>query len=353
MQSCGVNCPSCGYANDAANKFCLACGIRLGTPTPSAAPTRGGVLGPGGVPIGAGWRPGAALQPQRRAMSRFQLFLVLALVLGVVVRMGTKAPQTPATASASTTTLLGSPAPFTLPSPSALPTVAGSHSAIRIESAVPCRGVSGDGQPAGGSATSFPTAATLYCLVRGHFPKDGALTAVCQSPAGATLAQRVVAPAEGNFAVPFAFVPTGTWTEGRYTVSLITDGVLARTVSFDVQGALAQAQQDLGVDSVIMCRRVDKDFAPLDPTQTFKSHDSLYCSIHVSGKLGRGQRVTLHWVPYEGTMRDQELVTKNTGARNLYFSKDPATGGWYPGRYRLDVSVNGTLAKSVTFFVER
>ncbi len=103
-------------------------------------------------------------------------------------------------------------------------------------------------------------------------------------------------------------------------------------------------------DAVVLCRGVDAQGAPIDPTSTFAPSQTFFCSFHFS-HLQVGERLALHWQHGGQEVRTTRYVSDVSGPANVYFRLVPARA-WPVGRYGLDLEVEGQSVAQRVFDVD-
>ena len=101
----------------------------------------------------------------------------------------------------------------------------------------------------------------------------------------------------------------------------------------------------LSLVDVELGRHIGADRKISDATDDFAPTDTIYASVHTSGKA-TGAPVMGRWMFENGTMVDQktDTVTTNGDAYSAFFIVKP--GGLPTGKYTLHVFVNGTEVRS-------
>ena len=111
------------------------------------------------------------------------------------------------------------------------------------------------------------------------------------------------------------------------------------------------------VDAVVMCRGVDSDGAPVNPTTTFSPDTpEIFCSVKLSNAPANS-RARAEWIYREGELegvRDYliDMYTITTeGTRYIYFSLSIPDDGWPQGIYELVLYMNDKRMEAVPFTV--
>jgi len=205
--------------------------------------------------------------------------------------------------------------------------------------------------------TSYEPYATFYCSLKAFNLRYGSvIVAVWQGPNGYTRQNRIQSSKKGHYYVWFRLEPSGNWIPGRYTLSLLADGVLQKTLEFEVTSSAAQStppllsRSDRGVVAAVTCRKTDSDYRPVDPTSSFGPSDIFYCSVQVRS-VRRGQEVVTRWYREKEHLNDITIKLPKSGSGYLSFRLRPGSSTWDAGGYRVDVYIDNTLAKTVNFSV--
>ena len=115
--------------------------------------------------------------------------------------------------------------------------------------------------------------------------------------------------------------------------------------------AAARYLTPVELDGVEIGRALNSDRTIKDRATSFKSHETVYASIRVSGTANSGV-VRALWTNARGEkiQDDTRLVTPSNNDVVVVQVAPPQ--GWAAGRYRLDVYLDDKLADSETFSIE-
>jgi hypothetical protein len=107
----------------------------------------------------------------------------------------------------------------------------------------------------------------------------------------------------------------------------------------------SSAHGTLSLVDVDMGRHVGTDRKITDKTDDFAPTDTIYASVHTSGK-GTNTPVTGRWMFENGTIIDEktDTVTTNGDAYSAFFIVKP--GGLPAGKYTIHVFVNSNEVRS-------
>lgn len=390
-------CASCGRQNEAGVRFCTACGESLqGAGENSALPPQTPILGGGGsagasanpwpspppLPPAGGFSPlpPSSLPPvsgpggSGLPIKPMIVGLVVLALLGFVLSRGrgrvTPMP-TPTVAVASSPVAVASPIPVETPpaspsttpitaspaasAPVALPTRAGATTRVVLTDAEMCRAVDNEGRALNATNRFEPTW-PFFCSVQARGLKKGVtLVAFWQSPTGKTNKRELVSDRVGDYTLYFSLSPrpNTSWDLGVYRLSLIVDGVLQQTLTFEVVPKVdaESPSASLGhVQEAVVCAAVDARHRPLNPTSTFPSATSaVYVTTRVRD-VTRGKTVVTRWYLEDRKIKEISLAVPRDGSGWLSF-KLSNTKAWPLGQYKVDVLYDGTLARTVSFSV--
>jgi hypothetical protein len=107
----------------------------------------------------------------------------------------------------------------------------------------------------------------------------------------------------------------------------------------------SSARGTLSLVDVDMGRHLGADRKIVDKTDDFAPTDTIYASVHTSGKT-TGTPVTGRWTFENGTVVDEktDTVSTNDNAYSAFFIVKP--GGLPTGKYTIHVFVNGAEVRS-------
>jgi type II secretory pathway pseudopilin PulG len=107
----------------------------------------------------------------------------------------------------------------------------------------------------------------------------------------------------------------------------------------------SSAGTTLSLVDVQMGRHLDANRKIVDATDDFAPTDTVYASVHTSGKATAAP-VTGRWMFENGNIIDQktDTVTTNGDAYSVFFIVKP--GGLPTGKYTIHVLVNGTEVRA-------
>jgi len=132
-----------------------------------------------------------------------------------------------------------------------------------------------------------------------------------------------------------------------------------------MQFMLAALWLALGVMALVACgpsgpptiagattaKSVDANFKAVDPTTTFKPTDTFYTSVEVKDLL-KGNKVVAKYI-FGTQIQEIPLEMDKDGSGFLSFSLKPGANGWPEGDWKVEISLNGTLAQTVEFKVAK
>ena len=152
----------------------------------------------------------------------------------------------------------------------------------------------------------------------------------------------------GSGYVGFYLTPEETWPIGDYKVEVYLEEE-AKTVSFSVvppEGATPSQ-----VKRAVTCKAVDEEYRPVEPSTIFAPTDVVHCSVNAD--LGLYSRLVAKWY-FEGELLEDFVTTviiqENISDTYTDFYLEPQLT---EGDYTVEIYLDGELAKSIDFTVER
>lgn len=265
------------------------------------------------------------------------------------------------------------PTPTPVPTraqPTATPTPAARPSAF-VKSVTTATEVKADTKDPVAPTNEFRPSATFHAVVAiqgaptaTKFKAMWFATDIGSAAAPNTLIDQTEITADGTRNIDFTLQPTATWPPGKYRVEILVNNVLDRVVNFTVAGTAAPVatptavSQSSGViKSVTMASDSKPDTKePINPTTEFKPN-AIFHAIVTIQNAPAGTKVKTIWYATDvgtaaqpNTLIDQtELVAE--GTRNIDFTLQPSAN-WPPGKFRVEILVNGTLNTTVNFTVK-
>jgi len=103
------------------------------------------------------------------------------------------------------------------------------------------------------------------------------------------------------------------------------------------------------VEAAVMAGSLDANYEPVETTNVFGPTDIFYCSVEVAD-LEKDSEVTARWFLGSESLGEYTYAAEAGGSGYVGFNLSPA-GTWPAGNYRVDIYLNGELARSVTFLV--
>jgi hypothetical protein len=147
-----------------------------------------------------------------------------------------------------------------------------------------------------------------------------------------------------------------TRLSGTSILTLTLAAVLgaACTRSSDNPGATGTTGTGVGVrvSQIDMGRSLNADKTINDNTDSFKPNDTIYASIATEG-TGATATLKARWTYQDGQVVNEssQTIAPAGDARTEFHVSKP--DGWPPGKYKLEVFVNGSSAATKDFEVER
>lgn len=280
----------------------------------------------------------------------------------------TSTPPASPTAPSPTAVALSSSSPEAdLETPQAMPTRAGATTSVRLEDPVMCRSVDNDGRPVEPTQRFEPTW-PFFCSARARGIEKGTLlVAVWRNPVGQTQKRQVISRRKGDFFVYFSLSPRidRPWELGRYSVSLIADGVLLQSVDFSVATPAPDARNvtegrpsgaAAHILEAIVCTGVDAQHRPLTPAAVFPpTTPSVFVAVRAHD-VREGKVVLTKWYLGNRKVKEIPLQVPRDGSGWLSFRLSAPTRGGTSDRfpisaYTVEVYYDGALARTVPFSV--
>jgi hypothetical protein len=145
---------------------------------------------------------------------------------------------------------------------------------------------------------------------------------------------------------------------------LIRTSILALTLAAALGGACTKKSETPGttgttgtgagvrVSQIDMGRSLNADKTIGDNTSSFKPTDTIYASIATAGSAP-STTLKARWTFQDGQVVNEstQTIAPTGDARTEFHISKP--DGWPPGKYKLEVFLDGSLANSKDFEVER
>ena len=142
---------------------------------------------------------------------------------------------------------------------------------------------------------------------------------------------------------------------------LVGTSILALTLAAALSAACARSNENSGatgtsgtavrVSKIDMGRSLAADKTINDNTDSFKPNDTIYASIATEGAAATAT-LKARWTYQEGQVVNestQTLAPTGDARTEFHISK---SDGWPPGKYKLEVFLNGSSAATRDFQVE-
>ena len=142
---------------------------------------------------------------------------------------------------------------------------------------------------------------------------------------------------------------------------LVGNSILALTLAAALSAACARSNENSGatgtsgtavrVSKIDMGRSLAADKTINDNTASFKPNDTIYASIATEGAAATAT-LKARWTYQEGQVVNestQTLAPTGDARTEFHISK---SDGWPPGKYKLEVFLNGSSAATRDFQVE-
>lgn len=158
-----------------------------------------------------------------------------------------------------------------------------------------------------------------------------------------------VSAKEGTF-VDFHFIPSDPLPVGvGYRVDVDYEGTLVGTWDFAIMPPPGAISSRLA--GAMMAKGATDDFQPIEPTTIFAPSDGVH--VVVKGDFGIGSAITATWIvadaPYVPCSLTVLLTENHPDSRHT-FSCVPE-GGWPPGDYEVQLTLDGRDAGTYSFSV--
>jgi hypothetical protein len=128
------------------------------------------------------------------------------------------------------------------------------------------------------------------------------------------------------------------YVPGNYTVEVYLDNVLAKTISFTVEGN-GQAE----ILDVVLAEDLDAEFKPVNPTTTYKTTDTITISVQIKN-VKTGLEIKLIYT--FGDQTEEQMITTTAIARegNFGFELNPPASGYPVGEFTVEAFLDGVSA---------
>lgn len=112
-----------------------------------------------------------------------------------------------------------------------------------------------------------------------------------------------------------------------------------------------EGEATITVSQVELGRGVDADNRVTERVDTFAPNDVVYASVLTNG-AGEDVPVRVRWLSEDGAViEESEQTISPSGPSAMEFHVSPPQG-WAPGTYRVEVHINGQVARTEEFTVE-
>jgi hypothetical protein len=154
---------------------------------------------------------------------------------------------------------------------------------------------------------------------------------------------------QGSGSITFNLSNQEAWMPGAYRVEIYLNGVLDRTLDFEVQADVPPAS-----GAVIEDAFMSRDEAGTQPTTLFGQNDVFYCIVTLAN-APQDTNVRAAWtaVNVQGeapnTFIDEADITQGDGVLTFNLSNNQA---WPIGLYKVDLYLNSELVGTIEFEVQ-
>ncbi len=158
------------------------------------------------------------------------------------------------------------------------------------------------------------------------------------TPAVLVTATETIQPA--TTASPSIELPTPTSTSTLAPTMAVTETVSTPVPSTTITPTVVSAQ---------MCKAVDEEEKPVEPTQVFRPEDAIYCSVQVADL--QNATLSARWYIGDEIIYESEPRQELNGSRYVSFRAKLARGEWLVGDYKVEIYLDDTLATQAEFKV--
>jgi hypothetical protein len=148
---------------------------------------------------------------------------------------------------------------------------------------------------------------------------------------GTTITTKEAGSSTWNFS---AEPPTSGQMPGNYTAEVYLDNVLAKTVSFKVEGDATPK-----IYSVVTASQVDENLKPITTTSDFSPKDTVNVLIDYKNLL-KGKVKTVLYLDGQNVAEREEEIGQITGAGTYNWTLS-ANDGFTPGTYTVEIFLDG------------
>jgi hypothetical protein len=237
---------------------------------------------------------------------------------------------------------------FALALPFILSLACGSSGPPSIGDVVTATSLDADYKPVG-PTTSYQPTDTIYVSVGVNDLVVGSTVEIQYKLDGKVYEQSsLTSDQEGSGYYGFSLQPPTEFgfTPGTYNAEVYLDTVLAKTITFTVEGEATPAIVD-----VVLTKGLDADNKPLEPTTTFGAFDVIGLSVKVSN-LRAGAEIKVIYTYSDGQTMENSSISNDAGSGYFAFTLSPGADGHPVGDYTLDVYLDGEpYSESLTFTV--
>lgn len=130
-------------------------------------------------------------------------------------------------------------------------------------------------------------------------------------------------------------------SSGTYNAEIYLDGVLAKTVTFTVEGGQA------GIIDIILSNGLDANDDPIAPTTTFNLLDTIYVTVSVNNvRAGAELKFVVEFAgsdAYQASTSESSMIIQQAGAGQYtnFFSPPTDGSGFATGNYTVLVYLDG------------
>jgi len=151
----------------------------------------------------------------------------------------------------------------------------------------------------------------------------------------------------------FSLETDTTWPPGVYKVDIYLEDELDKSLIFEVQGEAPQPTPESALPN-ISDAFMARDEAGSERTELFAPEDVFYAFIELADAPPETSTRAV-WIAVEtpldepNSVIDEVELVEGSGNHSFYLTSDQL---WAPGKYKVDFYINGSLERTLGFFVE-
>jgi hypothetical protein len=187
--------------------------------------------------------------------------------------------------------------------------------------------------------SSYQPEDTFYHSVQVKNLAAGSIVKIQYKLDGETYKESTVTAEEGGSGYyGFILESASGHVPGNYTAEVYLDDVLAKTISFTVEGNTQSEILD-----VVLAESLDSEFKPVNPTTIYKPNDTITVSVKVKN-VKTGLEIKLIYTFGDQTEEQTITTTAMAGEGNFGFELNPPASGYPTGDFTVEAFLNGVSA---------